>query len=498
MNYFLNTFLKQENFFLKIFLILGLFISWSSISTNFYDITTIFSTNKINFILLVNFLRSTAVIIYFIIILFFSIFFYQKTSFKIKDNIFYFFIFLYFLAHIPGLLLTDNSLVNMYYVVSSLNVILIFSLAHKVFDETEIKLFAYITFFYLAIIFFLYFTKDAIKFFTYVDGGHNGSFYSNYTGKDVLFGMIPPRSTGLSRSAILLMLFLTLFSFKLKNKHIRYATIIFFSTVVFLYQSRTSVGLLFGVAILEIFFLSKYNLIAISKKLAIYIFIPFVVFTGVTLIKSTIYLNNLIEKKIDAFSHCEVIISHRVQQINYDPYFIKQCWLKKRARPFSIRQPFKFLQNTQEIKYIRAKVIRGHQQDFSSNRYSDWGKIVSFYKDTNELPIIFFGHGAQGDRFLIKQSAANGLFYALASSGIIGVIFLLIALINLLIHGTFFVISLKNKLKKDPFYIYIIMIIVILTRSILESSFAVFGIDFMVLIMCVTMLLQKLKDKKII
>ena len=498
MNYFLNTFLKQKNFFLKIFLILGLFISWSSISTNFYDITTIFSTNKINFILLVNFLRSTAVIIYFIIILFFSIFFYQKTSFKIKDNIFYFFIFLYFLAHIPGLLLTDNSLVNMYYVVSSLNVILIFSLAHKVFDETEIKLFAYITFFYLAIILFLYFTKDAIKFFTYVDGGHNGSFYSNYTGDGDIFGVIPPRSTGLSRTAILLMLFLTLFVYKLKNKHIRYATIIFFSTVVFLYQSRASIGLLFGVAILEIFFLLKYNLIAVSKKLIIYIFIPFVAFTGVTLIKSTIYLNKLIEKKIAAFSNCEVIISHRIQQINYDPYFIKKCWLKKRASPFSLNNPLEFLQNTQEIKHIRAKVIRGHQESFSSNRYKDWEKILNFYKNTNELHIIFFGYGAQGDRFLIKQSASNGLIYALASSGIIGVIFLLIALINLLIHGTFFVISLKNKLKKDPFYIYIIMIIVILTRSILESSFAVFGIDFMVLIMCVTMLLQKLKDKKII
>ena len=68
------------------------------------------------------------------------------------------------------------------------------------------------------------------------------------------------------------------------------------------------------------------------KKLAIYIFIPFVAFTGVTLIKSTIYLNNLIEKKIDAFSNCEVITSHRVQQINYDPYFIKQCWLKKKSK----------------------------------------------------------------------------------------------------------------------------------------------------------------------
>ena len=242
MNYFSHFVLTERKIVFKIFIILGFLISWSSLATNISDITTIVSTNKISLTLLVNFLRSIAVVIYFLSILFFYILFYKKINFEIKNKIFYLLFFLYFLLQIPGLLLTDNSLNNIYYIISSLNIILILNLALDFFDKSEIKLFSYISFFFLFSIFFVFFIKDLHTFLFY-----KGSFYSNFSDTAFVLNKLSPRSSGMSRTAILLLLFFTMFAYNLKKKYFRYIIILFFSTIVFLYQSRTSLGLLFGV-----------------------------------------------------------------------------------------------------------------------------------------------------------------------------------------------------------------------------------------------------------
>ncbi len=114
--------------------------------------------------------------------------------------------------------------------------------------------------------------------------------------------------------------------------------------------------------------------------------------------------------------------------------------------------------------------------DFSSGRINDWQEILYKFRKNNN----FFGYGAQADRFLINQSASNGLVYALSSSGIIGLIFF--------ISFSFMVFlkSLKKILKFQAcrFNIYLnsLIVLIILLRSILETSYAVFGIDLMILI----------------
>ena len=52
---------------------------------------------------------------------------------------------------------------------------------------------------------------------------------------------------------------------------------------------------------------------------------------------------------------------------------------------------------------------------YSSGRVEDWKNILIQLKSS-----IIFGYGAQGDRFLINQTASNGLIYAISSSGIFG------------------------------------------------------------------------------
>jgi hypothetical protein len=118
------------------------------------------------------------------------------------------------------------------------------------------------------------------------------------------------------------------------------------------------------------------------------------------------------------------------------------------------------------------------QDDFSSGRYKDWNNLLIEFKENKEN--IFFGYGAQADRYLINQSASNGILYALSASGLIGLFFYFI--FSLLV-----VFKLLRKiyyLKEDAIYNYLfyLIILIILARSILESSYAVFSIDLIILL----------------
>ena len=124
-----------------------------------------------------------------------------------------------------------------------------------------------------------------------------------------------------------------------------------------------------------------------------------------------------------------------------------------------------------------GSVLRSvNKKSFTSNRFSDWKNIIK--KNDSTL----FGVGVMGDRFLINQSASNLLLYTYSSSGIIGSI-----LIGLLLLRSFFVCSkillfnekklnIENSLLLSACYIQYFL----LGRSLIESSFAVFGIDFLI------------------
>jgi len=112
----------------------------------------------------------------------------------------------------------------------------------------------------------------------------------------------------------------------------------------------------------------------------------------------------------------------------------------------------------------------------TSNRFRDWKLILK--KNNN----VLFGNGAMGDRWIIGQSASNLILYNYSSSGIIGVL-----LFAIFLFRSFFVcskillfdekkISYNNYILLSACYIqYFIMV-----RSLVESSFAIFGIDFLV------------------
>ena len=110
-------------------------------------------------------------------------------------------------------------------------------------------------------------------------------------------------------------------------------------------------------------------------------------------------------------------------------------------------------------------------QHFTSDRSEDWKNIL----EKNNRMII--GNGVMGDRFLIDQTASNLLIYSYASSGGIGVILIIIIYFSIFIH-TINLILKRKKILETPYILASSLIIIgLLMRSILETSFGVFGID---------------------
>jgi hypothetical protein len=244
-----------------------------------------------------------------------------------------------------------------------------------------------------------------------------------------------PRSSGLSRTILFLLILINVFFNQKTN--LRKYFFIFFKilciSIIIILQSRAIIFLAFLYLIFD--FLSKKNY---SPKILISEVVSFIIIP----IMIVILLNNL-------------------------SFYFEQKKISKLEDP--------------SIKYWSSKSFSGSFKEkkrpienFSSGRFEDWKQIV----DKVDKRFII-GFGAQGDRFLINQTASNGILYALTSSGFIGLFFFLFFTLKI------FFIALKNIFlaiffeKNEIFFNF--LIIIILMRSVLESSYAVFGIDLIIL-----------------
>ena len=135
------------------------------------------------------------------------------------------------------------------------------------------------------------------------------------------------------------------------------------------------------------------------------------------------------------------------------------------------------IRNKGTIYALQQSGVRPIDPDsFSSGRVNDWVELLSKYKKEFK----YYGYGSQADRYLINQSASNGIIHALTSSGIIGIIFYL--LFNLFcLYKVFNNLVLKHKKNSRENVLSSIIILLILLRSLIESSFSVFGIDLILI-----------------
>ena len=343
---------------------------------------------------------------------------------------------------------TENNLLNIGYALSC-----IMYLFYLTSLKTEFKIIEkqfYLSFLIIFLILLIY-GGNILKWFYLETTNLNlyGSWpHSLKTLED--FSNEVPKSSGLARSSMILLIFCSIWLLSLKKKiniFISSNLIIFCTLIIFLTQSRIVLIFYISYYIFYIIFFIIKNNISFKKKIFIIIttlFLPFLVWHF-----SIKYKNNYVFKRLGSDKVIE-------QQNSYSTLY---------DRPFRTIDP----------------------ETFTSNRFNDWNKIIK----TNQK--VFFGNGAMGDRYLINQTASNYFLYLYASAGIIGLIiglffyvFCILLIIKYLLKNKF----TASKNENNNLICSAVMSFILL-RCITETSIGIFGIDFLIFFICLFYLIFK-------
>jgi len=153
---------------------------------------------------------------------------------------------------------------------------------------------------------------------------------------------------------------------------------------------------------------------------------------------------------------------------------------KKTLKQFTNKKTLK-----QFTKYSRIYVTSD-----GSGRLGLWKKSIKPIANN-----LILGYGPQADRILISENVSNIFLYSLLCGGIAALIIILFIIINILNNILYLVFIKKIFFNKKNIIVNssIFFIIFLLFRSLFENSFAVFGIDFMIFIICSTILFNYTK-----
>ena len=217
-----------------------------------------------------------------------------------------------------------------------------------------------------------------------------------------------------------------------KNNFLKLIIYVLISTLILLFQSRTTITLLIVFVLMNFIYEKNYSFMNTIKYLFQYVILPIIFLYFILIIKESSY-----------------------------PYDFHKFLIQEGVSKSMI-----------EITKDFQRPL--DPNTFSSGRVNDWKALLS-----NIDKSIIYGFGAQGDRFLINQTASNGILYAISSSGILGVMpFILFSIFSLWV-------IFKQFLKNYKFFIPVsffcsMIILLMLLRSILETSYAVFSVDFII------------------
>lgn len=343
---------------------------------------------------------------------------------------------------------TENNLLNIGYAFSCIMYIFCLSSLEKKFKIIEIQ-------FYLSflIIFLILLVYGSIILKWYYFDSLNINLYGSWPHSLISLKDLSnqvPRSSGLARSSMVLLIFCTMWLLYLKKKiniFINSILIIFCTIIIFLTQSRIVLIFYLSYYVFYILFFVIKNNINFNKKIfiiSVTLLLPILIW-----FLSVSYKNNYILKKIGPDKAIE----------------LRKLYGEKYNKPFRTIDP----------------------KTFTSNRFNDWNKIIK----SNQKVIL--GNGAMGDRYLINQSASNYFLYLFASAGIIG----------LIIGSIFYILCifliikylLKNKfiatINETNNLICSAVMSFVLLRSITETSIGIFGIDFLIFFVCLFYLIFK-------
>ncbi|MDB9711582.1 hypothetical protein OAA42_00620 [Pelagibacteraceae bacterium] len=424
-------------FKLEYFTILLLFAIWGSLDSDIVSALSIFSLlNIFSFLDLFSILRALGPYVIFVIFIFF---YYKKLRLRTSSrnlNFILTILVLNFLIQLIASFVYQNNtlLINSNLILLSCISLALFIIEFNLDNSKKILVFSWF------ILFLIFMWFSSIMFLWYFSDQNN--FANLYHGWPDSFLIIEglteniPRSSGIGRTALILSIPIML-SLLIKKK-INVLLYFFYNYSFFIIlttQSRIVLLGLFLFICVTIFYLGtlKQNPITKIKKICLIILIPIVFFLIMISLK-TFQLENIL--KVNDKGNDNIG--------NYGKNY-------KFTRPID-------------------------PLTFTSNRYSDWQKIL---KRNNN---ILLGNGTMGDRWIVNQTASNLILYNYASSGIVGVF-----LFALLILRSFFICSkiILFDEKKINYNNYVLLSacyiqFFLMGRSLVESSFAIFGIDFLV------------------
>ena len=422
---------KRLKIFFKYILILGWLSIWSSLSFNPENLS--YNFLYLDIFQQINYLRGLSQLIFFpVVLLIFIIFAYKDTILK-KSNLIHNLLILFFFIQTIGLLFNENSNINYYYSITSINVVLTTYIFKNYFSEDDSINLLKISILILLVI-FIYFSFNYIKESIIFDmnlynvwGNVDSSNFSNLYDT--------PKPTGLSRTALIILIFFIVIGFKYKNNFwISLITVLTISMIILLSSRLVILNLL-----IFIFFYLFYFQIFREKKIMSF-FKNFILYPILLIFLFNTFLNLNSNFKINNDKHKINIFENKLKR---------------------------------DFPNFEEKYNKNVLEYFTSGRSKDWQDI--FQKNNK----IIIGNGIMGDRFLINQSASNLIIYSYASSGLIGTILISIVCLKIFID-TINSISKRKKILETPYMLVSCLIIIfLLLRSLLETSFGVFGIDLL-------------------
>jgi len=376
----------------------------------------------------------------------------------------------FFILQLIGLY--QNNLIfnlqNLYLIILGFGSLQLFTINTTLNNDNHLKhlLYASIVIFFLSsgiLFYFLicenyYAYKDII--FTDLRG-----FTDNRLGVNYFLNNSYPRSTGISRSFVVINIFITIFILffingKWKSKFLFYIASFLFSLLISLLQSRGSAFMFFLTFAAILYFAKKIDLKKKISLLFLIIFLPFLI------------------SKIISFNFYNLNISDKFENYNNNVIFNNSI-----------------LNNNFSNFIFRDRLINDKS---SSGRVDIWKESFKRY-DKKKI----FGYGPQGDRFLLTKNnysnnSSNALIYSLLTGGYFS--FLIFLLIYLNILTKIYICIKKFKIFENnvdlEIKLSISFVIFLFLRSFFENSFSLFSLDFLLFICSVAYIDDYLKKKK--
>ena len=380
------------------------------------------------------------------ILLFFFLNFKRKIIFFCKEK---FFIFYPFIAYIilgtffiflhPNI----NSYHNIYWGILMITPFLYIYLFKN--NSEQLQIFLILSLLLILSVFIYYFSKIIILMVEQKEIIHLYGISSpdhNYKNSNDNFN---PRSSGLARMSLILyislLIYLTAYKNKPLHRNLFIIVCIILGSITLAFQSRVINFIFIFFSFLLIMFLLKRKEL-FCKKLILFLIITPIILASI--------FNSLSFKNTN---------DPRYELLNSETHLLKKS-----------------------VSIISETIIRNdNNNNFSSNRFDIWKKTLEISKKN-----IFIGYGFQADRKLLKDSTHNIYLYSLICGGIISMF--LVIFISIRATWISFAILFYFTDSRSIYSFFNLvppfLILLFLLRGILETSYGIYSIDYLLFILC--------------